>query len=176
MARRNLLEDATSLDFICDLSPGPLTDGTLGLGGRFTGKRHNLANLLCCDRRWLARTGCILQPLAHAQFLEGNRLPVQPAAAPQAHCIGMHLFVSSNLAVGLTSGCRQDEPALATLSAVGCYGGTQVAEALGSLYLSTLSRGLWVQASLASFFTHELRKKIRMLSNSTHSINFYTIP
>ena len=81
MARRDLANDATLLDFVSDLTPGPLAHRAGGIGRRLTGQGDNLALLFRSDLPWLARPGRIGQALGERQIVRGDRLEERGRAA-----------------------------------------------------------------------------------------------
>lgn len=85
MARGDVLDDAALDDLVGDLPLGPVGDGSSRLAGGLAGHGHDGADLLGGDRRRLARTWGIAEPVRDAQFRERDRLEHLPASAPVLH-------------------------------------------------------------------------------------------
>src|SRR5437762_12737718 len=97
MARRNLLDDATSHHFVGDFPPCPVGDGTFRW--RFAGECEHLAGLLHRNLRGSPWSRDIAEPLVHGEILERELLPPDPAHAPAARRIRLDSQFSSNLRI-----------------------------------------------------------------------------
>ncbi len=99
MAGGNGRQDAAADDLVGDLTLAPLADGATGNAGRFTGQRHDLADLLGGNLGRAAGARGIGQALLDAQVGQVDPLEGQPALAPQPDGIDIEPQVASNLAI-----------------------------------------------------------------------------
>ena len=80
MSWRNGLDNPTLHDFLGDLAPGPVRDGTLFW--LLASKGDQLAELLCGNLRRPPWSGSIAEPLTHREIFQRDLLPPNPAHAP----------------------------------------------------------------------------------------------